>query len=153
MHQTIGNVLQTLVHTNPLQNMAQAWDIVDDVLATAIHAMHTIFSLTLGSAPGSLAFEWDMFLNLPLNADWQAIVCLREHHVNENLQHANMKQCQYNYASWQQVLKKVHNPAMLGVRTEGPYTIEHVHVNGNLTILLRDRITEHINICRVQSYC
>jgi hypothetical protein len=41
----------------------------------------------------------------------------------------------------------------LGVRTEGPYTIERVHVNGVLTILLREGITECINIRRVLSYC
>ena len=50
-------------------------------------------------------------------------------------------------------MKKVHNPTKLGVRTEGPYTIEHVQVNGNLTTLLRDGITEHINIHRVLPYC
>jgi hypothetical protein len=46
----------------------------------------------------------------------------------------------------------VHNPTKLGVRTEGPYTIEHIHVNGNLTILLCEGITELINIRRVLPY-
>ncbi len=63
------------------------------------------------------------------------------------------KQRQYDYAPGQQVLKKVHNLIKLGVRTEGPYTIEHVYVNGNLTILLREGITERINIRRVLPYC
>jgi hypothetical protein len=92
-----------------------------------------------------------MFLNVPLIADWQAIVCTCEHHVNENL-HANRKQHQFDYALGHQVLKKVHNPTKLGVRTEGPYTIERVHVNGNLTLLLHEGITEHINIRRVLQY-
>jgi hypothetical protein len=78
-----------------------------------------------------------MFLNVPLIADWQAIAGTCEHHVNENLQHSNRKQHQFDYTLGQQVLKKVHDPTKLGVRTEGPYTIECVHVNGNLTILLR----------------
>jgi hypothetical protein len=34
MHQTVTNVLRTLVHTNPPQNMTQARDITDDALAT-----------------------------------------------------------------------------------------------------------------------
>jgi hypothetical protein len=93
-----------------------------------------------------------MFLNVPLIADWQAIGRTCEHHVNENLQRANRKQCQYDYALGQQVLKKVHNPTKLGVRREGPYTIECIHVNGNLTILLREEITERINIRRVLPY-
>ncbi len=70
-----------------------------------------------------------MFLNVPLIADWQAIAGTCEHHNNENLRCANRKQRHYDYATGQQVLKKVHNPTKLGVRTEGPYTIECVHVN------------------------
>ncbi len=94
-----------------------------------------------------------MFLNVPLIADWQANARTCEHHVNENLRCANRKRCQYDYTPGQQVLKKVHNPTKLGVKTEGPYTIERVHINGNLTILLHEGITERINIRRVLPYC
>ena len=94
-----------------------------------------------------------MFLNVRLIADWQAIACTCEHHVNENLQCANRKRRQFDYSPGQQVLKTVHDPTKLGVRTEGPYTIEPVQVNGNLTMLLREGITECINIHRVLPYC
>ncbi len=93
-----------------------------------------------------------MFLNVPLIADWQAIERTHEHHVNENLRCANRKRCQYYYAPGQQVLKKVHDPTNVGVRTEGHYTIERVHINGDLTILLCEGITERINIRRVLPY-
>jgi hypothetical protein len=56
MHQTVTNVLRTLVHTNPPQNMTQARDIIDDALATAMHAMRTTVATTLGSTLGALAF-------------------------------------------------------------------------------------------------
>jgi hypothetical protein len=85
MHQTVTNVLRTLVQTNPPQNMTQARHIIDDALATAIHAMQTTIATTLESTPGALAFAHDMFLNLLLIADWQAIARNCEHHVNENL--------------------------------------------------------------------
>jgi hypothetical protein len=149
----VTNVLRTLVHTNPPQNMTQARDIIDDALATAAHAMQTTVATTLRSTPGALAFARDMFLNMPLIADWQAIARTCEHHIKENLQHANRKQRQFDYTPGQQVLKKVYGPTKLGVRTEGPYTIEWVNVNGNLTILLHEGITECINICRVLPYC
>ena len=77
MHQTVGNVLRTLVHSNPPQNMTQARDIIDDALATAMHAMCTTVATTLGSAPGALTFSRDMFLNVPLIANWQAIARVR----------------------------------------------------------------------------
>jgi hypothetical protein len=118
--------------------MTQARDILNDALATAMHAMQTTIATTLESTPGALVFAQDMFLNVPLIANWQAIARTCEHHVNENLRPANRKQRQFDYAPGQQVLKKVHNPTKLEVRTKGPYTIEHVHVNGNLTILLCD---------------
>jgi hypothetical protein len=84
--------------------------IVDDALATAMHAMQTTVATTLGSAPGALAFSRDMFLNVPLIADWRIIALNREQHVNENLRRANRKRRAYDYAVGQQVLKKVHNP-------------------------------------------
>jgi hypothetical protein len=56
MHQTVTNVLRTLVHTNPPQNMTQARYIIDDALATAMHAMQTTVATILGSTLGALAF-------------------------------------------------------------------------------------------------
>jgi hypothetical protein len=115
--------------------MTQASDIIDDALATAMHAMQTTVATTLGSTPGALAFAQNMFLKELLIADWKAIARTREHHVNENLRCANRE---FDYTPGQQVLKKVHNPTKVGVRTEGPYTIERIHVDGNLTILLHE---------------
>jgi hypothetical protein len=89
MHQIVNNVLPILVHTNPPRNMTLARDIIDNALATAMHAMQTTITTTLGSTPGTLAFAQYMFLNIPLIADWQAIARTCEHHVNENLQCAN----------------------------------------------------------------
>ncbi len=56
MHQTVNNVLRTLVYTNPPRNMTQARDIIDDALAIAMHAMQTTVATTLGSTVGALAF-------------------------------------------------------------------------------------------------
>ena len=64
--------------------MSQTKDTVYKVLLTAIHAMQITVAITLGSAPGSLAFARDMFLNVRLVAYWQSIARKREPHVNEN---------------------------------------------------------------------
>ncbi len=61
--------------------MTQAKSIIDDALATAMHAMQTTVATTLGSTPGALDFAQDMFLNVPLIAFWQAIARTCEHHV------------------------------------------------------------------------
>ena len=65
--------------------MTQARVIIDNALASAMHAMQTTIATTLWSTPGELAFARDMFLNVLLIADWQAIARTHEHHVNENL--------------------------------------------------------------------
>ena len=104
---------------------------------------------TIGSTPGSLTFSRDMFLNIPLIADWQSIAQRREHFINENLRRENAWCRQYDYVPGQKILKKVHNPTKLGVRTSGPYTVLRTHVNGTVTINLRPGVSERINIRRV----
>ncbi len=94
--------------------MTQARDIIDDAMATAMHAMQTAIATKLRCTPGALAFAQDMFLNMPLITDWQAIARTCKHYANENLQRANRKQSQFDYAPGQQVLKKVHYPPKLG---------------------------------------
>jgi hypothetical protein len=64
--------------------MTQAREVIDDALATAMHAMQTTIATTLGSTLGALVFARDMFLNMPLISDWQAIARTCEHHVNES---------------------------------------------------------------------
>ncbi len=39
MHQTVGNVLRTLLHGNPLQNIANAAQHVDEALSIAMHTI------------------------------------------------------------------------------------------------------------------
>jgi len=75
MHQTVGNVLRVLLYHNPPQNLIQARDIVDQALATAMHAMRIIMQ-------GALTFSCNKFLNVPLIADWQTIA---RHHEQPSL--------------------------------------------------------------------
>ncbi len=91
MYQTVGNVLRTLLHGNPLQNIANAVQYVDKALSIAMHAIQAGVHSTLGSSPGNLVFNRDMFLNIPLIADWHAITQRREHLIHENLMRENQK--------------------------------------------------------------
>ena len=69
MHQTVGNVLRTLLHGEPPQNIASAKEYIDEALSIAMHTMRAGIHSTLGSSHGSLTFNRDMFLNIPLIAD------------------------------------------------------------------------------------
>jgi hypothetical protein len=50
--------------------MAGAKEYIDEALSIAMHAMKAAIHSTLGSGPGSLTFNRDMFLNITLIADW-----------------------------------------------------------------------------------
>lgn len=152
MHQTVGNILRTTLKSNPPQNLQQANDILDEALSTVMHALRSNVGTAIGSAPGALVFGRDMFINLPLVADWHTITNRRELIVNESLRRHNAKRRRYDYVVGQRVLKKRHKPAKLGDRTEGPYNVTQVHTNGTVTVLLRPGITERINIRRVIPY-
>ncbi len=114
-----------------------------------MHAMCSSIHTTLGSSPGNIVFNKDMFLNIPLFADWHAITQKREHLVNENLMRGNIKQKHFYYCPNHKVLKKRHMPQKLGQKISGPYKILQTHVNGTVTIELKPGTSERINIRRV----
>ena len=113
MLQTLDNVLRTLLHGDPPQNIATAQKFVDEAaLPIVMHAMRAGIHTTLGSSPGSLVFNRDMFLNLniPLIANWHTITHKREHLIHENFLRENQKRIGYDYAPQQCVLKKRWKP-------------------------------------------
>jgi hypothetical protein len=152
MHQTVGNVLRRLLHGNPLQSIANAAQCVDEALSIAMHAMQAGVHSTLGSSPGNLVFNRDMFLKNPLIADWHAITQRQEHLIHEHLMRENQKRRGYDYAPQQMVLKKKWKPKKLGERSSGPYRIVQVHVNGTVAIQLTPGLTERINVRQIIPY-
>jgi hypothetical protein len=59
MRQTVGNALRTISHGNPLQNIANAAQCVDEALSIAMHTMQTGVQSTLVSSPGNFVFNRD----------------------------------------------------------------------------------------------
>jgi hypothetical protein len=55
----------------------RAKEFMDEALSIAMHVMRaSVHTTLLGSSPGSLVFNRDMFLNVPLIADWKAITMI-----------------------------------------------------------------------------
>jgi len=146
MHQTVGNVLRTLLHGRPPQNITSAKEFVDEALSIASHAMRAEVHVTLGSSPGSLVFNRDMFLNTPSIADWHTITQKQKHLIYENLLCENQKR--RRYIPQKRVLKKRWKPRKLDERTSGLYRVVETHVNGTETIELRPGVSERLNIQR-----
>ncbi len=91
MHQMVGNVLRTLLPGESPPDMASTKEYINEALSIAMHAMRAAIHSTLGSSLGSLAFNRDMFLNIPLIADWHTITQSQEYLINENLIRENEK--------------------------------------------------------------
>jgi hypothetical protein len=140
MHQTVRNVLRTLLHGEPPQNIASAKEYVDEALSTAMHAMRAGIHSTLGISLGSLTYNRDMFLKIPSITDWHAITQRRECLINENLIQEIQKRCCYNYVPQQRILKKKWKPRKLSEQACETYQIIQTHVNGTLTIELRSGV-------------
>ena len=152
MHQTVADVLRTLVHTEAPRTLNDAKLYVDQALATAAHAIRANVSSVTGYSPGSLAFHRDMLLNVPIIVDLIKLRDDRQLSVDENLQRVNSKRISYDYQPGQKILKKRHEWTKLGERWDGPFPIDKVHVNGNVTVELREGVTERLNIRRVKPY-
>jgi hypothetical protein len=149
MHQTVGNVLRTLLHGEAVRG-DNVNEIIDNALATVTHTLRCAISRSLNfNSPGELAFHRHMFLNLPLEADLQALQQNRQLLVNKNLINANNRRLDYDYRPDQWVYVKVNDPTKLGERSEGPFQIQQVHANGTITIRRNRYVTERINIRRV----
>jgi hypothetical protein len=152
MHQTVGNFLRTLLHGEPPQNITDAKVFVEKALSIAIHAIRAGIHSTLGSSPGSLVFNRDMFLNIPLIANLHVITQKREHLIHGNLIRENQKRRQYDYLPGQRALKKHWKLHKQSTRTSGPYRVLQTHVNGTVTIELRLGVSERLNIWRFIPY-
>ena len=73
MHQTVGNVLRTLLHAQPPQDVADTNAIMHPCLAMAMHATRATVHRSLQMSPGVLVFQRDMFLDIPLIGDFIVI--------------------------------------------------------------------------------
>ena len=109
MHQLFGNVLRVLLGSNPPKLILQARGILNDTLATVMHEMRTCIDTHLSSSHEDLTFIRDMLLNVLLITDPKAIIRVRDHKVNENLRHANVKCRLYVYKQDKKGLKLVVN--------------------------------------------
>jgi hypothetical protein len=152
MHQTVGNVLRTLLHGHLVPGNQNTQAIIENALATTMHALRTNVSRALNNhSPGELVFDRHMFLNLPLQADFHALHQRRQELVQKNLLFANQRCVRHDFQPGQRILVKEFS-TKLGQRTEGPFLVQRVHTNGTITIQRTPTITERINTRRVFPY-
>jgi transposase InsO family protein len=153
IHQTIGQVLRTVVAAKDPKSVHEAQAVIEETLATAMHACRCACSHSLSyNSPGAIAFGRDMFMDIPLIADIIAIRNNRQLLVDKRLIRANAKRIRHDYAVNDLVWKREYLgfSDKLKPTVSGPYPITRVHTNGTVTILLSANIQERINIRRIR---
>lgn len=135
-HKTIGQVFRTLIHMYPPNSQQDAENLIDDAIATAMHALRCNPVSTLGNfSPGALVFQRDMLLNIPLIADIITLTQNRQALIDNRLIRANRRRTRHEYRVNDQVF--VYFPDRkhkLDLVREGPFPILQVHTNNTVTI-------------------
>ena len=90
-HQTIGDILHTTLQSYPPANLAQANQIVDNALVTAMYAPRCAVTVALNTSAGALVSNRDMIMDIPLIADLILIRKRRQQIIDMNLQRENSK--------------------------------------------------------------
>jgi hypothetical protein len=104
---------------------------------------------SLRTTPGALAFQRDMFLNVPLIANLQTIRESRQVLIDKNLRRQNIRRRSFDCVAGQNVMVKVPNPGKLDQRAVGPFRVHQVHANGTLTIQRNANMQERVNVRQV----
>lgn len=153
MHQTVGNLLRTMLYTNPPGNVETATERVDEALAAAQYSLRTSVHTTLGISPGAIVFHRDMILDVPYVADLLLLREKRQALIDYNVRRENNKRRNYDYQIGQWVLEliKTKDGGKLAPKARGPYQIAQVHTNGTLTIR-RGPALDRVNIRNLRPF-
>ena len=151
-HQSISNMLHTMLHTYPPNNIDQINDIMDTCFATAAYASKVTIHRTLNMSPGALVFQRDMVLNIHMITDLLQLHERRQVIIDDRLRRANLCRRTFDYQPGDEILILTTDPTTLQDRGIGPFSITQVHTNGTITFQRTPHIVERINIRRIKPY-
>jgi transposase InsO family protein len=89
MHQTVANTLRAMSKMNPPAGVKEANQMIDNALANCMYATRSAMHGLLNNSPGSLAFQQDMILDIPVIADWEFFAQNCQMLVDQRLVDAN----------------------------------------------------------------
>lgn len=152
-HRVIGQIIRTLIHLDPPQTKLDADRLIDSALATAMHAHRCAPNTAIGNySPGSLVFQRDMLLDIPIISDILTLTQHRQAMIDKRLLRANAARISHDYKVGDLVyVKNLQRTNKLEKIRIGPYPIIQVHTNSNVTIQ-RGPIHERISIRHITPY-
>ena len=152
VHDVMKTSLRTQGHSNPPTNIEDANAMVDRILASAQYAVRVCVHKTYGVSPGSIVFQRDMLLPIPIIVNLQLLREKRQAIIDQNNLKENKRRRQHDYTVGDQMMIIAFKPHALQDRAKGPYTITQVHSNGTVSYLLNQETIDRINIRRIKPY-
>ena len=121
-------------------------------MATAMHGLRCTPNTSLGNySPGSLVFQRDMFLDLPLITDIVQLTRHRQAQIDQHLLCINARRVSHGYAIGDKVYYRNFDRDKLEAVRFGPFEILHVHTNNTVTIC-RGFTEECDSICHLTPF-
>ena len=97
LHKTIADILRVMLHVDPPHNEPETTNMIDNALATVVHASRCAVNHTMQMSPGAMVFNRDMMINVPLISNLLTIGNRRQYLVDENLRRIHAKRIDYSY--------------------------------------------------------
>ena len=151
-HDTIKTAMRTELHANPPTNMATAEQLIDNVLSSAQYAVRCTVHKTMGVSPGTLCFNRDMLLPIPIIADVQQIRNRRQLMTDNAAIAENNRRRFHDYHVGDQMQIIVKDPGPLDARVGPVLTISNVHTNGTVSYMKNLNKVARINIRRIKPF-
>ena len=152
MHKTVADILQNIIKEDPPRRKQDAEQKIDNALASCIHALRCAVNHTMKTSPGAMVFNRDMFMDVQLVADLDAIRGRKQQRIDENNKISNKKRVDHNYRVGEMVKLRVYDPNKLQERFKGPYRITQVFTNGTVHLQIKPGIATPINIRKIEPY-
>ena len=97
MHKTVADILRSIIKEDPPRRKRDAEQKIDNALSTCVHALRCAVNHTMKTSPGAMVCNRDMFMDVRLIADLEAIRGRKQQQIDNNIRHSNCKKIDYNY--------------------------------------------------------
>ena len=149
----VHGVLRDSLNTFELSKQElPSYDPFGSFISAACFAIRSTVHSTLQATPGELVFGRDMLLNIPFNADWNAIKLRKQGLIDKGVVRENQTRIPHDYKVGDKVLYEKPGivPKMNQPRT-GPHEVKQVFTNGTI-LIQRGVVTERVNIRNVSPF-
>ena len=151
VHQVIAQILRTLIDKRKPKTDNECRELAEDGLSFAMHAAQAAAHSQLDFlSPSVLAFNRDMILNIPYQANLLLLQQHRQKKIDDRLIRANAKRSFIDYQPGMMVYVLTARKSKLDPVYEGPFEIMQTHTNGTVTIRLANNVVDRVNIRRLK---